>query len=533
MKKIVLLILFQGCLLLTSAVFAQDVVPPLFGKDIVIQEQQSYNQRNVSVCSAYNGWLYSAYIVDSSSFSNFKVVRSKDNGISWEPIYTPPWWIWEGGRSLMKIDLVTCGNNQSNLKLIIGYSFSILGTSYMGNLMRLNGVTAEMENDCMIYEDQDDIRDIDLCSDGTVTESGSNPGAIGFLYSQENQVRIRISRDGGLSFNEIHVIATCAWPGRPEKVSLAYGSSPLWDSGRFFAIWNAKDYLLFPNGHVYYSHSEGDLATNFIPPVCIDSLNTSTPYQGGTPVISCQYGLMDNDEQNLTTLVMYEVPNTLTSGTDILAFYNKEATTSKDFIPFSFTNPEHDNQMPATIFNPYDSTFILTWYDKTLSKLPYATKEMNLSNPNSWNFNSEGYNDSPDLSEPRPKLCINPVEQSGACVWIRESDNKIGQAMFDAHYSTYTGVADRNVDIDDLNLSLFPNPATTHITVSFDLSQNERVSISLYDMLGRSVGVLENSDFCSGRHSINYDLRNIPEGVYLLILSTNHETLSKHLLLTK
>jgi hypothetical protein len=523
MKSTIYLILFQIFLFFTSTTFAQEITPPLFGQDIVIQDQPGYNQRSVSVCSAFNGWLYSAYIMDSLNVSNFKVFRSQDHGVTWEPFYTPQWWIWDPSKTLNRVDLATCGSNLNDLKLLVGFSYDIFGTSYMGGLMRLNGVTAEMENDCLIYDDQEDIKDIDLCSDGNYTASGSIPGAVAFLYSQGNEVRIRISRDGGLTFNELHTIATCTYPGKPDKVSLAYGYSPLWDSGKFYAVWEAKNYLLFPNGHIYYSRSEGDLTTGFIPPVCLDSLNAYSSYQGSNPVICCQYGFLDNDNQNLTTIVLFEVPNFLNGGKDIMAFYNKEATTSTEFIPFSFTNPEHINQMPATAFNPYDSTFILTWYDKTLGTLPYITKEMNMSNPNSWNFVSDGYNDTQDLNEPHPQLCINPIQQSGACVWIRESNNEIGQAMYDFLYGINTNIYDKYTDSIASTSIAAPNPCNASTIIIFNMSDRGKAEIAIYSLQGKLISNNPEIEYHNGDNRITIQTLNFQAGTYIYTINTGTE----------
>jgi hypothetical protein len=46
-----------------TGLFGGSVVPfkpqsPLFGKDIVIHDSSSQNQRQVVLCSAFNGWLY-------------------------------------------------------------------------------------------------------------------------------------------------------------------------------------------------------------------------------------------------------------------------------------------------------------------------------------------------------------------------------------------------------------------------------------------------------------------------------------------
>jgi len=60
-------ILFSGTLMAQSGNPGVSANPltgsrsPIFGKDIVINDQPGQNQQNLSVCSAFNGWLYAVY----------------------------------------------------------------------------------------------------------------------------------------------------------------------------------------------------------------------------------------------------------------------------------------------------------------------------------------------------------------------------------------------------------------------------------------------------------------------------------------
>lgn len=67
----------------------------------------------------------------------------------------------------------------------------------------------------------------------------------------------------------------------------------------------------------------------------------------------------------------------------------------------------------------------------------------------------------------------------------------------------------------------FPNPFSANTTINFFLSQSEKVSLKVFDLLGREVITLMNAELDGGKHSISFDAENLPAGVYLLKLQTD------------
>lgn len=61
---------------------------PLFGKDIVINDQPAQNQQGVTICSAFGGWLYPAYSHNNpDNMTSVTIMRSTDNGITWIQLF--------------------------------------------------------------------------------------------------------------------------------------------------------------------------------------------------------------------------------------------------------------------------------------------------------------------------------------------------------------------------------------------------------------------------------------------------------------
>ena len=79
-----------------------------------------------------------------------------------------------------------------------------------------------------------------------------------------------------------------------------------------------------------------------------------------------------------------------------------------------------------------------------------------------------------------------------------------------------TGVAARN-DALPATYSLsqnYPNPFNPSTTLEFGLPEPGRVSIVLYDIVGRETVRLADADFQAGYHSIRFSAANLSSGVY-------------------
>ena len=143
---------------------------------------------------------------------------------------------------------------------------------------------------------------------------------------------------------------------------------------------------------------------------------------------------------------------------------------------------------------------------------------------------NSGYNDSTNLANPNPRVALNYSEEKGACVWVAEGNNGNGIAMFDAPYSTYTGISGNNTNNNDRLFGAYPNPCKDFTNISFELKSAENVKIILYDLYGRSVGKLTDQYFRSGKHDLRYDVSGFPSGTYIYKFQTAGTTLTGRLI---
>jgi len=164
-------------------------------------------------------------------------------------------------------------------------------------------------------------------------------------------------------------------------------------------------------------------------------------------------------------------------------------------------------------FNQFDSGFIVTYFNATSLKLPFLLNDLNMTTPNNRQVVSSGYNDSSDLTAPFPRIALNISKQQGAIAWIRDSNLGNGVAMFDAPY-LITDINDYESPISNIQLWVYPNPCSSSVNVAFDLKKAESLSGTIYNIVGKPVGILTNQLFSAGRHVLNYNIADLPQGSY-------------------
>jgi hypothetical protein len=79
----------------------------------------------------------------------------------------------------------------------------------------------------------------------------------------------------------------------------------------------------------------------------------------------------------------------------------------------------------------------------------------------------------------------------------------------------------------------YPNPFNPITEISYDLPEAGTVTLKVFDMLGREVAVLVNGEKPAGRHTIRFDARDLPSGVYVCRMTANEFTASHKMMLIR
>jgi hypothetical protein len=95
------------------------------------------------------------------------------------------------------------------------------------------------------------------------------------------------------------------------------------------------------------------------------------------------------------------------------------------------------------------------------------------------------------------------------------------QYFYDMYWFTYTGVKENcEFRISNCEMNILPNPMSDKGTVSFLLPKADHISLKLYNIAGRLVDDLIDSRVNAGRHTVNVNVTDLPQGTYFLVFET-------------
>jgi ligand-binding sensor domain-containing protein len=96
-----------------------------------------------------------------------------------------------------------------------------------------------------------------------------------------------------------------------------------------------------------------------------------------------------------------------------------------------------------------------------------------------------------------------------------------GRGMFWLDLSQIQGVKGAEAPLP-IAIESYPNPITTSAaTISFTLKNAGLATITLHDVLGKELRILEKSYFAAGEHKISLSTNDLAKGTYFLMLTSN------------
>jgi hypothetical protein len=79
----------------------------------------------------------------------------------------------------------------------------------------------------------------------------------------------------------------------------------------------------------------------------------------------------------------------------------------------------------------------------------------------------------------------------------------------------------------------YPNPFNASTTINFELPLSSQVKIEIFDLLGRKIETLLDSRFEVGYHSITWNARDYPSGIYFYIMQAGDYSRARKMMLIK
>jgi hypothetical protein len=502
----------------------------LYGKDIIMNNVPSQNQRNVHVSVAFNGWLFAVYTHSTSTNSGYGILKSIDNGITWTVISDVS---YPGAYTAAGV--VVAGNNLSDLKLFVAGIVEHSASSYTVWCDRRNAQTGDLENEFFSETSTNQIYDLAIASDYRYPEYGITPYSLGIVFSKSStldSVILVTSDDGGYTIGSRNVVATTNMFFR--KVAISYGICNSYDEGRYFVAWEEMETHLSTMGHIWTGYTDPLIFDPIINKVKLDSMYSAYYNVCFNPAISTQFNSSeDNSSGNLSEIVLFD-GNYNPGDNDLLGMYNVQAvgTGIASWQQF-YIAASYDDEMESDInFDPIYNNFLVTYFDSTTQQLPYIINNMNLVDPYNWTEISAGYNDSSNLSYPYPKVQTDQIFNKVVNVWSAEGSGG-GVGMFDAEFSTYTGISQiHQSDVATLE-GAYPNPAATKTSIGFTLNNQAEVIINLYSIFGQEIKLITDQSFNPGKNIVDVDVSNLPEGTYIYSLKAKDFTASGRIIVIR
>lgn len=117
-------------------------------------------------------------------------------------------------------------------------------------------------------------------------------------------------------------------------------------------------------------------------------------------------------------------------------------------------------------------------------------------------------------SVPHDVVC----NSANAQVWFKSNDNEIRGDGFEIMYTTTSFIPEFNKDLGEI--SIYPNPSRESFNVSFYTEEIQNIKINVFNSLGQNV-IVDYFNRFSGRFDRKFDISDLPDGVYMVTISSN------------
>ncbi|HNO70156.1 MAG TPA: T9SS type A sorting domain-containing protein [Bacteroidia bacterium] len=143
-----------------------------------------------------------------------------------------------------------------------------------------------------------------------------------------------------------------------------------------------------------------------------------------------------------------------------------------------------------------------------------------------WNRNSNGdYNLRADLIVNR----FSAVQKSENKSQEPTLNNSINERLLNIPQEEH--LIEKNGTVSYLQAS--PNPAINSLYISYELSQQSNIAISIFDISGKEVYTHKEGVQMEGKHSLTLDVSTIPNGIYSYSFKAGENIFSQKICIMK
>lgn len=138
-----------------------------------------------------------------------------------------------------------------------------------------------------------------------------------------------------------------------------------------------------------------------------------------------------------------------------------------------------------------------------------------------------------------PTLVITGLSSPADIFINKKSDTLVspnsGNSTVTFHFlNNPTSIGNNTIEAKDFNLyQNYPNPFNPSTSISFNISKQGFVNLSVYNINGKKVSELINGKMNAGFQSMTFDAANLPSGIYTYKLTSEGQSVSKNMVLIK
>jgi len=135
-------------------------------------------------------------------------------------------------------------------------------------------------------------------------------------------------------------------------------------------------------------------------------------------------------------------------------------------------------------------------------------------------------------------LAIGPLQPTTIYFWHVKAANAAGTSAWSATFIFRTdiqsGVSTQEEVPSEYGLTQnYPNPFNPVTTIRYQIPAAGRVTLVVYDLLGREVDTLVNEDHAAGRYQVTWNAANRSSGVYFLRMTAGSYVAVKRMMFIK
>lgn len=88
-------------------------------------------------------------------------------------------------------------------------------------------------------------------------------------------------------------------------------------------------------------------------------------------------------------------------------------------------------------------------------------------------------------------------------------------------------------EINEASMIVYPNPATDFTTVQLNLTQSQNVQVALFDLQGKMVKNITETQLNTGEHNLRLDVSEVAAGNYIVMMQTENGKVSEKITIVK